>query len=126
MPDRLITDNVIVGFECLHKLKSSKDQRNGLAALKLDMSKAYDKVEWLFLEAMMSKMGFDQSWINLVMNYISSATFSSSINGHAKGNIIPQRGLRQGCPLSPYLFLFCTKALSVMLERPKEITLFIV
>lgn len=120
MPSRLITDNVIMGFECLLKLKNSKDPRNGLVALKLDMSKVYDRVDWLFLEVMKKKMGFASDWIRLVMNCISSANFFVSINEHAKGNIVPQKRLWQGCPLSPYLLLFYIEALSAMLARAEN------
>lgn len=55
---RLITDNVIIGYECLHKIRNSKGKRNGLVALKLDISKAYDRVEWQFLAQVMVKLGF--------------------------------------------------------------------
>lgn len=58
VPNRLITDNIIIGYECLYKIRSYKSKNEGLVALKLDISKAYDKVEWKFLESTMRRLGF--------------------------------------------------------------------
>ena len=78
-------------------------------AIKLDMSKAYDRVELVFLEKIMEKMGFNNKWISLMMNCISSAFYFVLINGVIHGSIIPSRGLCQGDPLSSYLFLLCAE-----------------
>ena len=60
VPGRLITDNVLVAFETMHCIDQRKKGKKALMAIKLDMSKAYDKVEWLYLETMMRKMGFHE------------------------------------------------------------------
>ncbi|KAH9782560.1 reverse transcriptase domain-containing protein [Citrus sinensis] len=120
IPDRLITDNVIVGYECLHKIRHCKGRKNGLVALKLDVSKAYDRLEWSFIEQTMKCMGFSQNWICLVMKCISSVSFSLIINGSVRGVIKPQRGLRQGCPLSPYLFITCAEVFSSLLLQAEQ------
>lgn len=86
-------------------------------ALKLDMCKAYDKVEWAFLDKIMEKLGFHTLWRSLMMQCISLVTYSIRINGKPNVQIVPTRGLCQGDPLSPYLFLLCAKSLSVLIKN---------
>ncbi len=68
---RLITNNVLVAFETLHHMHSTKIGKEGAMALKLDMSKAYDHMEWLFLDKIMRKLGFHPRWVSLIMTCIS-------------------------------------------------------
>lgn len=117
IPGRPVSDNIIVGHECLHTLGGYKSGREGFAALKLDMSKAYDRVERVFLEKIMEKLGFAEGWIERVMHCISSVSFAVNINGESVGRIVPSRGLRQGDPISPYLFLLCAEGLSSLLAE---------
>jgi hypothetical protein len=120
IPGRLITDNILVAFEALHSMDKGMKGREGYMALKLDMSKAYDKVEWDFLEAMMHKIGFALRWVQLAMTCVRTISYSVLINGKAYGKILPSRGIRQGDLLSPYFFILCAKGLSSLLQNAER------
>ena len=112
---RLITDNILIAFESLHHMKTSCTGRSGYMTLKLDISKAYNKVEQAFLEKIILKLGIQNSWVSLIMECITTVTYSIMVNGEPQGMITPTRGIRQGDPLSPYLVLFFAKSLDAIL-----------
>lgn len=89
-------------------------------ALKLDVSKAYDRIEWVFLKRVMLKLGFTSTLVELILMCVSSVSYSFLLNGKQFGALQPGRGLRQGDPLSPYLFIFCVEAFISMMERAVE------
>ena len=117
MANWLILDNIMVAFKTLHYMRNHSSSNTGYMALKLDISKAYDKVERLYMEKLMRKMGFAEAWIKLMMMCISTTTYSVLINGEPQGHITPTRGLRQGNLLSPYLFLLCTEGFHGLLKK---------
>lgn len=78
VPRRLITDNMLIAYELSHYKQNKRRAVVGYAALKLDMSKAYDRVEWRFLEQiMMEKMGFPKWWTKLIMKCITMVSYQS-------------------------------------------------
>ena len=117
---RLISDNILVAHELLHALSSNNKCSSEFIAIKTDISKAYDRVEWSFLEAAMLVLGFEARWINLIMECVRSVSYQVLINGTAHGEILPSRGLRQGDPLSPHLFVICTEMLIRMLQLAEQ------
>lgn len=89
-------------------------------ALKLDVSKAYDRVNWRFLQHPMKQMGYADKWISWMMLCVSTVSYSVNLNGPQIGPINPRKGLRQGDSLSPYLFLFFVEGLSRSLKRAAD------
>ena len=87
--------------------------------LKLDMSKVYDRVEWEFLERIMTHLGLEERMVRLIMSCLRSVSYFVLLNVQLVGNIKPSRGLRQGDPLSPYLFLMCAMGLQSLLQQAK-------
>jgi hypothetical protein len=120
IPGRLISDNILAAYETLHTMQSRMWSKERYMAVKLDMSKAYDRMEWRFLEKVMKRMGFVDRWIGLIMMCVKSANYAILINGSPMGRIQPTRGIRQGDPISPYLFLICAKALSGLLSKADQ------
>jgi hypothetical protein len=91
---RLITDNILAAYETLHTMHTHIKGKKGFIVVKLDMSKAYDRVEWGFLEETMRWMGFAPRWIHLIMMCVTMVKYSILVNGEPCGNIKPSRGLR--------------------------------
>ncbi|XP_019182140.1 PREDICTED: uncharacterized protein LOC109177284 [Ipomoea nil] len=74
-------------------------------------------MEWSFLEGMLGALGLDQEWVDLLMSCVSSVSYSIQVNWEVVGTVDPTRGIRQGDPLSPYLFIICAEALSLLLQK---------
>ena len=82
-------------------------------AIKLDMEKAYDIIEWDFIFKVLMEMGFHSTWISWIKECISSTSYSLIVNDAPNGLIKPMRGIQQGDSISPYLFIFCMEPLII-------------
>lgn len=113
---RSIQDNVLIAFDLLHSMKRKTKGKNGDVALKIDISKAYDRVDWSYLDCILHRMGFCDKRLNWMRMRVTTVTYLFLVNDDVVGPIVPGLGLRQGDPLSPYLFILCAEGLSSLLH----------
>lgn len=125
MPGQTIQDNAILGQEVLHSMKSKRG-RKGWCAVKVDMEKAYDHMEWGFILKVLRLFGFHTRWVVWIQQCISTVSFSVLLNGAPFGFFSPERGLRQGYPLSPFLFILGSEVLSRFLIREENTGVYMV
>eukprot|EP00253_Pinus_taeda_P005878 PITA_05878 len=114
LKERNIWDAVALTQECLFSLRSKNTKD---VVLKVDLKKAYDCVDWGFLRILLAKIGFCRIGIEWIMACVENINFSIIINGSASPFFKAERGLRQGCPLSPLLFILVMNTLNIQLNR---------
>ena len=120
VPGRAISDNVLITHEVLHYLKISNAKKKCSMAVKTDMSKAYDRLEWNFIQLVLERLGFHNIWISRIMTCIRTVSYSYLVNDSVQSTVVPTRGIRQGDPLSPYLFILCSEVLSGLCRRAQQ------
>lgn len=117
---RQLSDDIVILNEVIEEVKREKKCS---VIFKIDFAKAYDSVKWNFLDSMMKKINFSIKWGKWILECVSSASASVLVNGSPSGNFNLGRGLRQGDPLSPFLFLIVAKGLSLLVSKAVEIKL---
>src|SRR5438270_691830 len=110
---RSITDNILLAHELVRNFNKQYGKR---CCLKLDLRKAFDSVNRQFIFYIMHLMRFPHAWINWIRACIQEPSFSVSVNGIPSASFNSSRGIRQGDPLSPYLFVLTMECLSIMLD----------
>ncbi|CAL1406444.1 unnamed protein product [Linum trigynum] len=116
IPGRQTADNIIVVQEVLHSFRKRKGKKGGLI-FKIDLEKAYDRLRWDFLRDTLKEIGLPSSWINCIMTCVEQNRMRILWNGELSQPFSPSRGVRQGDPLSPYLFMLCMERLSHKIDE---------
>ena len=116
VPGRRGLDNFVVAQELIHSLDKKKG-RVGFMAIKVDLVKAYDRLEWLFIPKILQVFCFPNEMIKLIMSCVSTTTISILINGGKSSSFKPTRGKCQGDPLSPYMFILCMEYLGFLINE---------
>ena len=119
MPGRKGVDNVIIVQEIIHTIGKTRGKMEYMA-LKIDLEKAYDKLEWSFVRCMLQRFKFSNILIEIIMSCITTVTTSILFNGGSLEPFEPTRGRRQGDPLSPYIFIMCMDFLSQLIQEKCE------
>ncbi|KAL9293991.1 putative RNA-directed DNA polymerase [Arabidopsis thaliana] len=113
--DRLLMENLLLATEIIKDYH--KETVSPRCAMKIDISKAFDSVQWGFLTTTLQALDFPEVYINWIKVCISTASFSVQVNGELAGYFGSERGFRQGCSLSPYLFVICMNVLSKKIDK---------
>lgn len=91
---RLIIDNALIAFEVLHSMRKNTEKKNGDVALKINISKAYDRMDLNYLRQIMLKLGFSVQWVDMIMLSVTIVRYFVRVNDQVVGLIVPKRGLR--------------------------------
>lgn len=113
---RLISDNIFLASELITFIYKSRTMKSHWGTTKLDLAKAYERLSWPFIRMVLTRMNFLDLFINIIMECILSISYSLLLNGHKVQSFHPSRGLRQGDPLSPYIFIIAMNTLSAALH----------
>lgn len=115
IPNRGTSDNALIAQELVHHMHKKKG-KSGFLMFKIDFEKAYDRVDWNFLRLTLMEFGFPTPIVNLIMSCTTSSSLALKWNNEKLESFIPTRGLWQGDPMSPYLFLLCIEKLALRIQ----------
>ncbi|KAL5832772.1 hypothetical protein ACOSQ3_016446 [Xanthoceras sorbifolium] len=94
--------------------------KKGFIAWKIDLMKAYDKLQWGFIREVLTEIGIEGKMLELIMLCVISVEYKVVLNGELSEAFKPSCGIRQGDPLSPYIFVLCMEKLSHLIEQKVE------
>ena len=114
VPGRTIIDNALLSPKCIYHIQQEKNLERSFCAHKLDLSKAYDQVDSIYLKQMMQKVGFACGWVDWIMTWVTSVRYSDKFNGTLLDSFAPMRVLWQGDHLPLFLFLLVVDGLSAL------------
>lgn len=118
---RQITNNTMVAYEIFNHLNKDTRRKKGLVGIKLDIEKAYDKLDWNFIHHTLIRIGFPMNITNLIMKCVNTVSFFVLINGFPADNFQPTRGIRHEDPLSSYLFILCVNVFSNLVKIAQKL-----
>ena len=113
---RQITDNIVLAQEIIHSMRNKKGKK-GWMACKIDLTKAYDMLRWDFIHETLVDVGFPELVVSVIMNCITTPSMEILWNGDRTSSFIPSRGIRQGDPMSPYIFVLCIERLAQHIQQ---------
>ena len=112
-------DNVIIAQELIYSLGKRRG-KEGFMVVKIDLEKAFDRLEWSFIRMVLTHFGFPENIIRLILSCVSTTSMSLLFNGNKLQPFCPSRGIRQGDPISPFLFLLCMEFLGAHITNKCE------
>ncbi|PNX63728.1 ribonuclease H, partial [Trifolium pratense] len=116
VPTRSIHENIVVAQEMVHTMYKMRG-RTGFIAIKVDLAKAYDRLRWSFISAVLEEVNLPQGLRNIIMNCITSVKTNVMWHGSRSDFFTPGRGIRQGDPMSPYIFVLCMDKLTHLIAE---------
>lgn len=117
LSSRRVCDHIILGQEALKYVNRTETQKSHNIIIKIDMEKAFDRLEWTFIRQVLKFFNLPNCFIQLIMKCISSASYSILINSSPTTFFYPSRGIRQSDPISPYIFILCIDYLSYLMKQ---------
>ena len=117
MSGRSILDNAMAAIKIIHYMKSNVKGKKGDVALEIFISESFDKIDWIYLQGVMTKMGFSNQWVKWIMRFVEMVDYSMLVNINATSPILQGRGLRQGDPLSAIFFIICIEGLPTLIPE---------